>query len=215
MPAYATYRTFTDSEEADALRQVLAHHGIPYRIDRAKPAVDLSFDPDHAHERILVFLPLERFADADRAQEAAAPDASNSDLEHHYLQDFSNEELLEILYKSHEWHPGDVMIARKLLETRGVKEDPAMIADKRLEEIIAIREPVAGPPNLIAAGFLLALLGGILGIVLGWSFVTLKERDPNGEEFYKYDGLTRSLGIWMIVSGLSSLLLLVLAFCAD
>jgi hypothetical protein len=207
MSDFATYRTFTDPEEADALVQFLDHRGIPYRIDRARPPVDMSFDPDRTQERILIFLPRDLFAEADRAQEAAVPDETESSLKDHYLSEFSDEELLEILYKSHEWSPGDVVIARRLLESRGVEVDSAKIAGKREELVASLREPVKGPFFLITAGFLLALIGGLLGIALGWSFATFKDRDPDGHEFYKYDEKTRTLGKWMMSLGAVSLLM--------
>lgn len=201
MSSFVTYRTFTDPEEANALVQVLDHHKIPYRIDTARPPVDMSFDPDRTQERILIFVPAGCVADADRAQEFAVHSEPDFDIGEHHFQEFSDEELLGVLYKSHEWNPADVLVARRLLADRGVEVSSEAIAGKKEQLADAMRQPVKGPFFLVAAGYLLALLGGVLGIALGWSFATMKERDPSGREFYKYDEGTRRDGKWMMAIG--------------
>jgi len=206
MSSFVTYRTFTDPEEASALVQVLDHHKIPYRIDTARPPVDMSFDPDRTQERILIFVPQGCVVDADRAQETAVPSELDFDVGGHHFQDFSDEELLDVLYKSHEWNPADVLIARRLLADRGVEVSAEAIEEKKEQLAESMRQPVKGPFFLMAAGYLLSLLGGILGIALGWSFATMKERDPSGREFYKYDEGTRRDGRWMMGIGFVSAL---------
>lgn len=199
MSAFATYRTFTDPEEAEALASILDHHGIPYRIDRARAVVDMTFSSDMTHERLLIFVPPDLFAEADKAQEAAIPDEPDGSFGEHYFADYGSDELLEVLHKAHEWNPGDVLIARRLLAARGVEVDTEKIAEKQQEEIAAVHKPVKGPAFLVAAGFAFAVLGGLLGFAFGWSFATMKSRDPSGKEYYHYDERTRDLGQWMLI----------------
>ena len=202
MAEFATYRSFTDPEEAEALVQVLNHHGIPFRTDRTQMSIGQTFASSAAYEQILVAVPADLFGDADKALEAAMPEETEDAFGEHYLSEFSSDELLEVLHKAHEWNPGDVVVARRLLAKRGVETDAEEIAAKQKAILEAKREPVSGNRYLITFGFFLALLGGILGAALGWSYATLKERDATGTEYYRYNEQTRKLGRWMmLVSG--------------
>lgn len=199
MSAFATYRTFTDPEEAEALATILDHHGIPYRIDRAETPV-LTFSSDMVHERLMIAVPPDLFREADKAQEAAVPDLPAEAFGDHYFSEYSSDELLEVLHKADEWSPGDVIIARRLLADRGVETDSAEIAAKQQENLVAKRQPIPGNPFLLGFGFVLAFLGGILGFFLGWSYATLKDRDASGVEYHRYDAHTRELGQWMMAT---------------
>lgn len=203
MAEFATYRTFTDPEEAEVIVSILGKHGVPYRIDRARAPVDLTFSSDMTHERLIVCIPADLFVEADKALESTVPEEQDESFGEHYLNDFSSEELLDLLHKAHEWSPGDVVIARRLLARRGVDADDESIAAKQQENLAAMRQPVSGDKFLIAAGFLLALLGGIFGIAIGWSYATLKDRDATGKEYYRYDSRTREIG--RIIMGLGIL----------
>lgn len=213
MAEVANYRTFTDPEEAEVIVSIIGKAGIPYRIDRARAPVDLTFSSDMAHERIILCIPADLFVEADKALASSVAEEPESSFGEHYLNDFSSEELIELLHKAHEWSPGDVVIARRLLAKRGVDADEESITAKQQENLAAIREPVPGDKFMIAAGFLLALLGGLLGIALGWSYATLKERDATGKEFYRYDTRTRELGRLMMYLGIVCGIAWVLARC--
>lgn len=204
MESYSTYRRFTDAEEAEALTAILDRYQVPYRIDREKPPVDLSFNPDRTHERILIFVPRELFGEADRAL-AAVAEASPELEEDHYLHDFSDDELKGVLFHSHEWSPGDGVAARKLLETRGVKVSEEEVERRRQESLTVSHQPVRGSAWLLAAGFLFALLGGVLGVVLGWSFLTMKDTDASGKEHLHYDERTRDLAKCIVLIGAISM----------
>jgi hypothetical protein len=200
MANLARYRTFIDSDEADELLKVLDRQGIPYRVDRDKPAVDLNFGVADPNEwRILVFIPADLFADADRALEALAVEAPVTGDADHYLNDFSDKELLELVRMSHEWSPADGLTARRMLVARGVEIDEQEIAATRQESLAASHEPVAGNEPLIAVAYVLALLGGILGFLFGWSYATMKDRDRAGRSYHHYDEATRKHGVQIMV----------------
>lgn len=202
MSTFATYRTFIDPEMAEELTRVLDEHGIPYRVERAKPPVDLAFTADQTHERVLVSIPPDLFVTADKAQESMTPDAEKDVEEDHYLNDFSDDELQEVLHKAREWHPADVIIARRLLASRGVDIEEAKIQEKQAEHLEKQRQPIRASFALLAAGFIFSLLGGLIGLGIGWSLVSMKERDATGKVCHRYDARSRELGRCMIFLGI-------------
>jgi hypothetical protein len=204
MPTFATYRTFIDPEMAEELTRVLDEHGIPYRVERAKPPVDLAFTADQTHERVLFSIPPDLFVSADRAQESMTPAEGNID-EDHYLNDFSDDELIEVLHKAREWHPADVTTARRLLASRGVDIEEAKVAEQQAKHLEKQRQPIRASFALIAVGFIFSLLGGLIGLGIGWSLVSMKERDATGKTYHRYDHRSRDLGRCMIFLGLAAL----------
>lgn len=205
MSTFATYRTFLDPEMAEELTRVLDEHGIPYRIERDKPSVDLAFTADQTHERILISIPPDLFVTADKAQESMTPEVEEGGHEDHFMNEFSDEELTEVLHKASEWHPADVIIARRLLESRGVEVDDAELEQKQAEHLEKRRQPIPASAALIGAGFIFSFLGGLVGLGIGWSLVSMKERDVTGKTYHRYDHRSRDLGRCMIFLGLAAL----------
>ena len=205
MSTFATYRTFIDPEMAEELTRVLDEHGIPYRIERDKPPVDLAFTADQTHERILIAIPPDLFVPADKAQESMTPGAAEDVDKDHFLHDFSDDELVDVLHKASEWHPADVIIARRLLEARGLEVDDAELEQKQAEHLEKQRQPIRASFALIAAGFIFSFLGGLIGLGIGWSLVSMKERDATGKTYHRYDHRSRDLGRCMIFLGLAAL----------
>ena len=200
MAALAHYRTFIDPEEADELLRILEQQGIPCRVDRDKPAADLSFGTADPNDfRILVFIPGDLFEEADRAIENVIADTPDKEDGEHYLSDFSDEELLEVVRKSHEWNPADVMTARRMLAARGKEIDESEVAAIRQNHLAETQKPVAGNEIYIAGAYLLAFLGGVLGFLFGWSYATMKNRDASGRSHHHYDAATRKHGVQIMV----------------
>ena len=115
----------------------------------------------------------------------------------YYLFDFTNDELTEILEKEDEWSSFDHELAKKILTERGVDVDIvrlAAISESRLNEL---RQPQPPQTFWIYAGYFFALLGGLLGIFIGWHLSSHKKTLPNGEQIYAYNDIDRKQG-WII-----------------
>ena len=114
--------------------------------------------------------------------------------EDHYLFDFTNDELTEILEKEDEWSSFDYELAKKILKDRGVNIDEqklAVINESRLEEL---RIPEQHQTFWIYIGYFFALLGGVIGIFIGWHLWSYKKTLPNGERVYGYNENDRKHG---------------------
>ena len=86
------------------------------------------------------------------------------------------------------------MLARKILAERGkVVSDEAISAihEERIEEL---KSPEPPQTSWIIIGYLFALLGGVLGIFIGWHLMTYKKTLPDGERVYDYTERDRKQG---------------------
>jgi len=109
---------------------------------------------------------------------------------------------MEVVTKADEWSPFDVVLARKILADRGKEisdESIEKIHEKRIEEM---RKPDPPQTQWITLGYILAFLGGVLGIFIGWHIYTFKKTLPDGERVYGYTEHDRKQGkIIMWLSG--------------
>ena len=55
---------------------------------------------------------------------------------------------------------------------------------------------------LIPVGYVLAVLGGLLGIIIGGVMWRSKDKLPNGEKVSRYDARTRRHGLIMFIIGI-------------
>ncbi|MDQ6471323.1 hypothetical protein RB619_11765 [Flavobacterium sp. LHD-80] len=159
-------------------------------------------------------------ADFTKAQEILEKDTENL-LNHvdkdYYLLSFSNEELYDVLLKSDEWNVFDYKLAQKLLTERGKNIDPDMLASLKKERLEILAKPEENQKPWIIAGYLFSLLGGGIGIVIGYSLWTSKKTLPNGERVYSYNEADRKHGktIFILGSIIFPLALLVRILIAD
>jgi hypothetical protein len=115
----------------------------------------------------------------------AAKDPSNADPEH-YLQGFTDKELVEVVAQYERWSPNDQVLARKILAERGkpISEELITVLREQRNEDLAGTEPPQTP--FIVVGYVFAVLGGFLGIAIGWYMNMAKKTLPNGDKVYVY-----------------------------
>ena len=74
----------------------------------------------------------------------------------------------------------------------------AAMDTERLEVLTA---PEKNQPIWIIVGYLMALTGGFLEIIMGYLFRTMKKTLPNGERVYAYTQSDRNHGVGIMVLG--------------
>ena len=114
------------------------------------------------------------------------------------LNDFSDDELLDVIKKPDEWSVEDIAIAQALLEKRGKHVSNEVVDAYRQKRLEEVRKPKFGGYVTIIIGYLFAFLGGIIGIFLAASLLG-KKRIFNGEKVNIYDKTTRTNAIIYLV----------------
>ncbi|GAA4337486.1 hypothetical protein [Flaviaesturariibacter amylovorans] len=114
-----------------------------------------------------------------------------------------SEELLQAVVSPDNYQEAFVAAAEAELGRRGTDLEPYLRQRTHRQRFLdGLRKPEeAGSEPLIAAGFISALLGGPVGILIGYHFRYARQRIAGVEEGYRYRQRTRSLGEVMMVIG--------------
>ncbi len=112
----------------------------------------------------------------------------------YYLFDFTDEELIEVVAKPDEWNQLDYLLALKLLKERGKEVNPILADKLREHRIEELAKPEVSQKGMIYSGYALAVLGGIIGIGIGWTLSSQKKTLPNGNVVYVYSESDRKHG---------------------
>jgi hypothetical protein len=208
---FVTFKKYNALTNAEEFAERLKTHGIEVQIVDDSPPVDITFSGNTLQNQFRVKIKQSDFEVANQIVEQHAEEIINDYPEDHYLHEFTNEELLEILEKYDEWSKEDYLFAQKLLKDRGQEvstEALEKLKEQRKEEFL---KPEKGHSGWLIFGFISAILGGIFGICIGWFHWTFKKTVPTGERVYAYDLPTRRTGktiFWVGVLSLTTMFLL-------
>jgi len=197
---YVLFRVFRDEEDLKFFTDVLDDREIDYRVEH----------PQLANDNIITNTQGAQFSENamqyDYMLMIAADDMERAQLElrshiveyfknagseeNNLLNDFSDEELLDVVKKPDEWSEEDIAMAQALLEKRGKHLSDEVIEAYRQKRLEEVRKPKFGGYVTIIIGYIFAFLGGIIGIFLAASLLG-KKRIFNGEKVNAYDKATR------------------------
>lgn len=118
----------------------------------------------------------------------------------------SNDELTEILLKPGDYNPEFVKKAEQELVNRKVDVNSIIQKRENAQELNLEEIGMGKPGNdlLIVVGFILSILGGLVGILIGYIYGFSKKEDRLGNKHYAYDERTRQKGKIMMWIGIVS-----------
>jgi hypothetical protein len=198
---FLTYQKFSDKTLADELMETLTSNKIEFLFEDATPHFDHTFANNQTNNEYLVKLKSSDFEKADNILTALSSKDLNAVDQDHYLFDFTDEELRDILLKSDEWSKYDYLLAQKILQDRGHKIDTEKIKalkEKRIEELAT---PDKNQKLSIVAGYVFAMFGGLIAIFIGWHLFSHKKTLPNGGQVYSYSEQDRKQGRIILILG--------------
>ena len=112
----------------------------------------------------------------------------------HYLFGFKDEELFDILASPDEWSAYDYQLARRVLSERGIDVDAKLLELLKKTRLQELAQPEGKQTTNVWLGYAFALLGGVVGLFIGWNMVTAKKTLPNGERVSVFSDSDRSHG---------------------
>lgn len=199
---FLTFKKFNEKESADALANLLLKHGIAFEITQDQGNLDVLYGTNPSTQFYYVKIKSDDFPKAN----ALLLDIGNADLntvdKTHYLFEFTDEELFDILSKPDEWNALDYQLAKKLLRERGREVSDEIIASLKKQRIAELAKPDESNRVWIFFGYLSALLGGLFGIIAGWHLFTYKKTLPDGQRVYEYSEKDRRHGRRIFYLGL-------------
>lgn len=203
-----TYKKYRTEEEAIELIDLLKSNGVEYYIENIAPSVvDTTFTPgNELDDKVAVKLKPTDFEKADDLLSKVATESINLVDSDHYLFDFTDEELLEVLENFNEWSKTDFLLAQRILKERGKYITDEQIQELKEKKIAELRKPEKGNRGWLIAGYIFAFLGGLLGLFIGYHHYKFKKSLPTGERVYAYDAKTRGTGQRIFYIGLVSII---------
>ena len=194
-----TFNTFSEARDA---AEVLNENGIGFRFNEVIMGPGQAFPSAIGDDSIDIAVKKE---DVDRAcQLLSIKDAYDDNNEISSIAGFSTEELIDVASSSGEW--GSVLVdeARQILRARGYYNFDRLNEIKR-KKVERLHMGKQASRLWVSIGFISALLAGPIGIIMGYSFLTIREKDLNGDYYYIYDSDTRKAGLLMMIIGIIQL----------
>lgn len=207
MSDYQSYQRFASVEAAQPLLQLLHEHDIPYETVFDQPRIDPSFAFNPTSTYFVVQLRPEDFERAHALELAASDELTANAPTDHYLFNFTDDELLDILLKPDEWNSFDVALARRILRQRGHDVSPALTERLRQQRIQDLAQPEPRQKAWVVFGYVTALLGGVIALFIGWHLYSHKKQLPDGRQVYGFLPQDRAHGLRILALGAVGFLL--------
>ncbi len=193
MKELLTYKKFKSLAEAEVLMQILKQHQIEFQIEDISAPFDVTLTGGtDLEDKVAIKLDAEDFPKANAVIEELISQQTDNVQGDHYLYDFSDDELMEILEKYDEWGDFDYALAQKILEERGKPISEEQLAELKIQRINNLKTPIKAKSAYIVVGYFLAFFGGLIGLLMGYVFYNSKKTLPTGESVFTYDKGTRS-----------------------
>jgi hypothetical protein len=197
-PEFILFKRFDDVALANALTDVLDANGIAFTTEESDHSFDPGFRSNELTKQYSVKIKAEDFERVtDLLNKNELENVNNADKDH-YLYSFTDAELTEVLAKADEWSPFDYQLARKILTERGVTINEEILTDLKKERLEELKRPEPPQNGWIIVGYIFAIMGGALGIFIGWYLVTFKKTLPDGQRVYAYNESDRQQGKWIL-----------------
>jgi hypothetical protein len=214
---FLIYKKFQDQELAEAFAQLLVENQVEFEITEDRGSLGAMYGDSESNRQIFVKIKKDDFSKVDAILLQEGEKNLETVDKDHYLYEFTDEELFEVLSKRDEWNEFDFQLSRKILKERGKDISDDTIELLRKQRVVELGKPEEGSKAWIYAGYVLCLMGGLIGIFMGLALVTAKKTLPNGEKMYAYSEAYRKHGTRLIIIGSTMFLItfIVRALTAD
>jgi hypothetical protein len=199
---YLTFQKFNDEALATELIILLNQHGIKFQVEG-----DSAFDPTFSgsndlNKEIRVKIPKHDFEKVDQLLLDISKLHIDTVEKDYYLYEFNDEELIEIITKHDEWSQFDFLLAQKILKDRGKEVNPETVKVIKKQRISELGKPEESQKVWIYLGYISAVLGGLIGIFIGYHLSTSKKILPNGDRVYTHNIPDRKHGKRIFILGI-------------
>ncbi|MEM6799863.1 MAG: hypothetical protein AAF696_00590 [Bacteroidota bacterium] len=196
-----TLAKYRDPELARPISEMLDRRAIPFVLEDASAAIDVTFSSSPYIKEYHLRVPEQYFRKAQKIWEAESESLLAEIDESHYLFSFADEELWEILEKADEWSKLDFVLAKKILKDRGHEVSQKNLDNLEEERIKELSQSSTANRTWLMIGLITSLLGGFLGMIIGYNY-QFKKTLPDGSQVYAYDEQSRKKGMAIFYLGL-------------
>ena len=199
---YSIFRKFSTLEQATELKNLLNEKGIESILADNIPPLDVTFSGSTLNNQFEIRIKQSDFKKAEEILEENAEELIDQIDKDYYLFEFTDEELYEVLLKSDEWNAFDYTLAQKILKQRGKSVDKDLLNTLKNQRLKDLAKPEGNQKPWIIGGYVFSILGGFLGLIIGYFLWTSKKTLPNGQRVYSYSENDRKHGKYIFYIGL-------------
>jgi hypothetical protein len=200
--SFGVFRKYPSLEEANGLIDLLKENDIPYQIEDYTNQADIGLLGQNLDLKVIVNARVIDFPKIESLLDKEMKITLDQVDKDHYLFEFSDEELTEIIVKPNEWSNYDYKVAELILNDRGISVSPKLIDNIKKQMYNELSQKESYSSTWIIMGYLTAFLGGLLGFAIGLNLWFMKKKLPNGEKVYVYDNYNRKHGRLITILGL-------------
>jgi hypothetical protein len=186
-----TFKTVATQEAADDMIVALAKENIPAEVRKDEFNLVPAYGGAAVNSNYEVLIRLEDKAKAGEIITELTTEFLKTIDPEHYLFSYSDNELLNVLGHKYEWNEIDLLLSEKILTDRGVEINQTAIKRANNQRFEELATPKKGMDIWIVLGYIFALLGGLLGLMIAYSVIKVKRNLPDGSTIYEYDHSTR------------------------
>ena len=151
------FKTFYDLDEAKRTSQLLTEANIANQLRDDAPSVDPMFTGGNPNRSYELFIAQDDFEKANQLLDQQASNVVDQIDESHYLYQFSETELYDILLKPDEWNELDQQLAKKILAEKGEVIDEELLTSVKRQRLETLAQPEETSQAWIASGYSLWL----------------------------------------------------------
>jgi hypothetical protein len=203
--AFETYMAFSSKEEAAPLLEKLERQDVPFQLVDTSPSLDLTFGGAQGfRDNVVLNIQPEDFEKVDRMMQQEAAEIFKAMGKEHYLYEFSDEELIEVLKHYDQWSKLDFLLAAEVLTSRGIAYTQNDLQDFKNQRLRVLSRPDRLNQKQAIILFIYAFFGYFK---VGWQLMYDTKQLPDGKRVYSYDKQARKLGrpifyVGIIMAGL-------------
>lgn len=201
MTEFLPFRKSLTKEQADSLAELFKANGIEFELVKFKSSLDGNFGGGEVFPKYEIHLKGDDFEKATSLFEASMSSDLDSVPSDHYLFEFTSQELYDILLKPDEWGEFDYLLAQKILKDRGENISPELVSSLKRQRLEDLNRPEQSQKVWIYAGYFLSLMGGLIGVFIGWHMWKGKKVLPNGDKIHIYSAPDRRHGMFIFILG--------------
>ena len=188
-------KSFATEQEASLLVQLLQENEIQATLKKDKGGnLDKNFEGDSLLNEFTVFVPETEQARTEEILHLEAKKMISDVSLDHYLFEFTNEELEDVLVKYQEWSDFDVALSEKILTDRGIEISTLNLNKKRSERMDNLSTAEGGQTIWVIIGYITAFIGGFFGLLIGYFLWRTGKQLPNGQKVPAYNTHVRNHG---------------------
>jgi ATP-dependent Zn protease len=191
------FKRFIDAEQAKELAEELTKKGIKCQLIDDSLNKEITFSNNSE-----LMIRQSDFEKANKLMDEKADELLVNINKEHYLFEFTNEELYDILTKPDAWNSLDYKLAQQILKDRGQEFDKDLLESLKQARIAEFSKPKKEQTIWIIVGYIFSFTISIIGLIFGWYLWRTKKTLPNGKKIYVYSESDRRHGKWIFFIGI-------------